>query len=454
MSRFETIGNATLITYEGNKNNDPLLATDVWLDEDDAYFGSWRLSHKIPNEQREALKKVKYIFISHFHPDHLNLKSLKNFKQATILLAQHYGSRIEKDLRNAGFTVINLPSRKWISIGKKTRIIIFNNELQDSFILIEIEDDIGQKTLLLNLNDSGGRGNVKEISSISSKYKNSFYLQLHSYGDADMINFVDKNGKRIEPNPCIEKISLGEQYSLAMKKLNCNVAIPFSCHHQYQRRDSFWANKYITSLDSHYEGFNDKENLLLKPFQNIILSGGGFRALNINPEALIINKPIPESKFGDDWSEPLSKKDINLCKDYFLAIEKLKKNYKDISLLVGKEKTKIFNNGEGKASLRFEVPRNSLINAIRNKIFDDLLIGNFMKTHIKNGNSLYDPDFTFATAKYSDNADVRKADELKDYFAYYNSNRSNLDKLALKKNQIYFKLRNVFKKKFFEKLIK
>ena len=54
MSRFETIGNATLIIYEGNKNNEPLFATDVWLDENDAYFGSWRLSHKIPTKQREA----------------------------------------------------------------------------------------------------------------------------------------------------------------------------------------------------------------------------------------------------------------------------------------------------------------------------------------------------------------------------------------------------------------
>ena len=53
------------------------------------------------------------------------------------------------------------------------------------------------------------------------------------------------------------------------------------------------------------------------------MSGGGYRAININPDPIIINEPIPESKFGDDWSQILSKKDINLCKDYFLAIEKL-----------------------------------------------------------------------------------------------------------------------------------
>ena len=38
MARFETIGNAAIIVYEGSENNSPILATDVWFDEDDAYF--------------------------------------------------------------------------------------------------------------------------------------------------------------------------------------------------------------------------------------------------------------------------------------------------------------------------------------------------------------------------------------------------------------------------------
>ncbi len=45
---FETIGNATLICHDGG----PVLVTDPWLDGG-AYFGSWTLSHEIPQEQRE-----------------------------------------------------------------------------------------------------------------------------------------------------------------------------------------------------------------------------------------------------------------------------------------------------------------------------------------------------------------------------------------------------------------
>ena len=256
MSKFETIGNATIIVYEDNK---PLIASDVWLDEYPVYFGSWRLSHKIPERQRLALEKTPYIFISHFHPDHLNLPSLNKYKKsARIILGQHYGQRVEKDLRKLGFNVIALPSRKWIDIGSKTRIMIFTNENQDSAICVEITDNLGHKSLIINLNDSGAYGFINEISLISSNYKNSFYLALHGYGDADMINFFNKRGERILPNAA-KKNPVGKDIFESMSKLNANIAIPFSSFHQYQRRDSFWANKYTTPISDYALGFPENK---------------------------------------------------------------------------------------------------------------------------------------------------------------------------------------------------
>ena len=237
MIEVDPIGNATLILSESGV---PLLATDVWLDEDPAYFGSWTLSHTIPKEQRAKLAKCKFKFISHFHPDHLNLASLRHFKSATILLAQHYGSRVERELRSAGFTVLNLPSRKWISIGMNTRVMLFNNELQDSALMIELDDD--SKSLLYNLHDSGAIGFVASVARLAASYENSIYLGLNGYGDADMINIFDKNGNRIAP-AAANKFPVGKDINACMKKFKCNIAIPFSSFHQYQRRDSWWANE-------------------------------------------------------------------------------------------------------------------------------------------------------------------------------------------------------------------
>jgi len=47
-----TTGNATLIAYDVK----PVLSTDPWFgDEDPAYFGSWILSHKIPNSLKKDI---------------------------------------------------------------------------------------------------------------------------------------------------------------------------------------------------------------------------------------------------------------------------------------------------------------------------------------------------------------------------------------------------------------
>ena len=61
--------------------------------------------------------------------------------------------------------------------------------------------------------------------------------------------------------------------------------------------------------------------------------------------------------------------------------------------------------------IRFSAPKNSLVTAIKNEIFDDMLIGNFMKTQLINIRSLY-PDFTPYVAKYADNGMAKNKIEL------------------------------------------
>ena len=56
--------------------------------------------------------------------------------------------------------------------------------------------------------------------------------------------------------------------------------------------------------------------------------------------------------------------------------------------------------------------------AIDFEIFDDLLIGNFMKTTIHGDFKLY-PEFTPYVGKYADNAQVKSKIELSNYFKEY-----------------------------------
>ena len=75
MASITTIGNAALITYEANK---PILVADPWLgEEDEAYFGSWNLSHEIPHSYKQDILNSRYVWFSHGHQDHLNSFSIK-----------------------------------------------------------------------------------------------------------------------------------------------------------------------------------------------------------------------------------------------------------------------------------------------------------------------------------------------------------------------------------------
>ena len=82
------------------------------------------------------------------------------------------------------------------------------------------------------------------------------------------------------------------------------------------------------------------------------------------------------------------------------------------------------NLSERKEIIRFSAPKNSLVTAIKNEIFDDMLIGNFMRTQLINIKSLY-PDFIPYVAKYADNGMAKNKIELNKYFKYYKFNSAD-----------------------------
>ena len=63
---FETCGNATLIAYD---RGSPVVVTDPWI-RDAQYFGSWMLPYSFSARQMESLRQVRYVWLSHGHPDH------------------------------------------------------------------------------------------------------------------------------------------------------------------------------------------------------------------------------------------------------------------------------------------------------------------------------------------------------------------------------------------------
>ena len=412
--KITTTGNATIIAYDGS----PILATDPWFgDEDSAYFGSWTLSHIIPNHLKKDIVKSKFIWFSHGHPDHLNPHSIKRFKGKKILLPDHVGSRIFNDLSDLNYDVTILPDREWVQLSNKIKIQCITNHLQDSILLIDI---CGK--LFINLNDAGVKGCSNYIKKISKNYEHSFLLVLAGYGDADMINFFDEGGNFIKPMAS-KKLSVGEQYNYYANLTNSNHIIPFSSFHQYQRTDSIWAQKFTTPKEALGQGILDKYDFIPE-FSTIDCNN--LETFQYKPKAIIVEPKKPEV-FGDNWSDELSKEDKKIIKTYFYEKQMLMLSFGFISFVVGGKTFTIKMKGKITRGITFSLPRNSLMTTIKYRIFDDLLIGNFMKTTLHDCGSLYDrnANFTHYVSKFSDNGYVNTKEELNQYLKNYKIRMGN-----------------------------
>jgi Metallo-beta-lactamase superfamily len=405
---FETIGNATLICHDDG----PVLVTDPWVDGS-AYFGSWTLSHEIPEEQREHIRRCRYVWVSHGHPDHLSSESLEKLRHQTLLVPNHFGHRIRDDLQAQGYLVQEMVDREWMSLSPRIRVMCIPDMNQDAVLLVDIDG-----RLVVNLNDAGDRGWGRLVRRIIRDYGETYLLALSGYGDADMINYFTEDGERIPP-PAAAKTPVGQTIARQSELYGVRYFVPFSSMHKYQRADSHWASEYTTRLEDYPRGFQSSTCTLLPAF----LRRDFLRdtAESIHPQERLIH-PVDPKEFGDDWSERLEPEEAQALETYFRRVQHLEQALDFLRFRVGGQehvitfRPRLFHKG-----ITFEVPRHSLMTAVRYEVFDDLLIGNFMKTtlHGDFGEGKLYPDFSPYVAKYSDNGRVRTRNELKMYFGEY-----------------------------------
>ena len=447
MIGVQTIGNATLIAYDDK----PIISTDPWLGANDyAYFGSWCLSYEIPIDIKSDILNSKYIFFSHGHPDHLNPDSLHNFKNNNIILGNHLGGRIYNDLKNQGFKVTILEEKKWINLSKNISVMSLSTKIQDTILLIKVNNDI-----FINLNDAGVQYS-KFIKKIIKNFNRKFLLSISGWGDADMINFYDQDDNFIEPLAA-RKHPVGDYLSTVAKSIGANYVIPFSSFHEYQREDSVWTNKYVTPLKEYQNGFHKNLNFV-KPFVYVNCEKiDEFNYANIKKSPISLKKP---EEFGDNWSDVLEKNDKNIILKYFDKFEELKDKIGFINFRIGKKDFNLKFQGPKNTGISFELPRKSLITACEYSIFDDLLIGNFMKTKLFNLKSLYDPyfDFNAIVCKIGDNGLAYSKQEIGNYKKAY-AKRMGIEyfyDLFANQSKNYFKFifKNYADSKYYTKLRK
>jgi hypothetical protein len=405
---FETIGNATLVCHDRG----PVLVTDPWI-AGSAYFGSWTRSHEIPERQQQAIQSCRFVWLSHGHPDHLSAESLELLRSARILLPDHVGGRVHQDLLALGLDVAVLPDRGWVQLSPRIRVQSIPDWNQDAILLV----DIGGR-LVVDLNDAGDRGWGAHVRAIMRRYRETYLLALSGYGDADMINFFDEDGKRIPPNAA-QRTPVGQTLTRLVDLYDARFFVPFSSMHRYQRADSVWANEYTTGLDDYAKGFTSTRCEMLPAFVRRDFAHDDVE--RIDPRSNPV-RTIDPGEFGDDWEERLTADEAQEVERYVRSTEHLAETLGFVTFRVGGRDHRIdLDPRRREKGITFEVPRGSLLTAVRYQVFDDLLIGNFMKTtlHGDFGRTRLYPDFSPYVAKYGDNGRARTSEELGRYFRTY-----------------------------------
>jgi hypothetical protein len=360
-----------------------------------------------------SIKSCQYVWISHGHPDHFSPRSLRVLGRKKILLPDHVGGLIRSGLIERGFDVTVIKDCQWVQLSNRIRVMSVADYNQDAILLV----DLGGR-LIVNMNDADDHGWGSFVRKIIRGYDVSFMLHLAGFGDSDMINFYREDGSFIEPRA--EKgRPVGRSMANWAEQWGTRFTIPFSSMHVYRRADSVWASKYSTKVSDYPVGWNSKRAELLPAF--IRYDAVSDSVDEIKPLSSLA-EAIPPEDFGDSWVEPLESGDKPKINSYFRSISHLESVFDFIRVRMGGiEHVVELRAGRFDRGLTFEAPRNSFMTALNYGIFDDLLIGNFMKVTVNGKPSsrpLY-PDFTPYVTKYADNGMAKSKPELRQYFAAY-----------------------------------
>jgi UDP-MurNAc hydroxylase len=146
--KIQFIAQATILVSTEDCN----ILCDPWL-FGTAFNDSWRL---FPNPQFDdhLYDKINYLWISHEHPDHFHIPTLrampKKFKERVVVLFQKNNSdKMPNAFRKLGFNNIKLmPHRKIIELTNKTKVYNHQVGQMDSALAVITKDHT-----VLNLND-------------------------------------------------------------------------------------------------------------------------------------------------------------------------------------------------------------------------------------------------------------------------------------------------------------
>jgi UDP-MurNAc hydroxylase len=227
-------------------SNESVIWTDPWL-SGKAFNNSWAL---LPEASFDSslLDKINYVWISHEHPDHFHIPTLRSlpasFKERVTVLYQKLNSeKMLAAFKQLGFKNVSLlPHREPLPLSDHTTIYSYYVGVMDSCLAVKNTDatvlnandaQIGSPDCELILKDIG------KVDTLLTQFSIAFYSGLRDY---------DERLRRMAQG-ILQRISANH------RDLGVARTIPFASFIYYCSEENRFINQYHNTPRAVYEYF-------------------------------------------------------------------------------------------------------------------------------------------------------------------------------------------------------
>jgi UDP-MurNAc hydroxylase len=220
------------------EGDDFALLTDPWF-TGTSFNESWGLiKEPDPDEVQAALHGVTHLFISHEHPDHFHVPTLRalpaDLKNECVVIVQelHDGRMIDA-LRAFGFKhIIPIRHRQTFDLGRATAYLYQVAPVDSAMAVIEPSGTV------LNLNDTDlSKSDIRRIhGDIGSPQVLLNQFSIATYGGGEIAS-LDKYADEIISAMIFEHQSFGAE-----------VTIPFASYSYFRTCENYWVNDHRNSV--------------------------------------------------------------------------------------------------------------------------------------------------------------------------------------------------------------
>ena len=273
-----------------------MLATDPWL-VGSVYWRSWWLQNYPTADEIDWLAKSARIYITHEHPDHFNMPTIRRLGYSSAYLFPALAERGYLDyMTQQGYRASIVPPSQWRRIDDDLSIMSIPVWNDDSLLLVDTPT-----ALILNLNDAKPLPPVlRAIRRLADRIGKPRVL-LCSYSPASCVNsFLDETGEIVSLKPARHYV---DYVCRLCDTLAADFFMPFASQAVFERRDSCWANGFRTSYDD-LRLYWRSEAQLFPPYTTLDLSNftyhsvapAEYRPMERSRVAVLTDKRVAEEE--------------------------------------------------------------------------------------------------------------------------------------------------------------